>query len=121
MTKAGPQETDQAEIGDVPPNPRGLKAAVTIMGILLVVGFFVVFVTIIYRVVSPGDGEKASTPRGLYGEVDVTMPKDAQIVSTDLQGDRALIRIREVDGAETLMVFDVRRGHELGRFRLKPE
>lgn len=91
------------------------------MGILLVVGFFVIFVTIIYRVVSPGDGPQATAPRGVYGDVAVKLPKGSEIISTEFHGDRAMVRTRSSEGTEMLIVFDVRRGYEVGRFHLTQE
>jgi len=90
------------------------------MGVLLIVGFFVVFATIIYRVSSSGDGTESATPRGVFGEIDVGIPAGAKIISTTLDGDRALLRIVGADGVETLIIFDIRRGLEVGRFRLNP-
>lgn len=110
----------RTESGTATPNPRGLKATVTIMGVLLVVGFFVVFVTIIYRVVSPGDDREAAAARGVFGEVDVALPVGARIVGTEYAGDKAIVRLRDAGGLETLIILDTKRGHEAGRFQLVP-
>ena len=91
------------------------------MGVLLIVGFIVVFITIIYRVVASGDASQAAAPRGVFGQVDVNIPAGATIVSTTVDGDRALVRMSGADGVQTLIVFDIRRGHEVGRFRLNSE
>ena len=122
MTKVEPQIADPdqlGESGDIPPNPKGLKAAVLIMGILLVVGFFVVFITIIYRVVSPGDPDVSTARKGIFGSVEVGLTKGAEILSSTVDGDRAVVQVREADGSQMLIVMDIRRGHETGRFVLK--
>jgi hypothetical protein len=117
-----PDQSARGDAADIPPPPRGLKTAVVIMGVLLIVGFIIVFGTIIYRVVAPGDeAGDAAAPRGVYGAVDVALPAGAAIVSTGVSGDRAVVRIRAGDGTESLVVLDLRRGHELGRFRLTGE
>lgn len=119
MTKVEPHIADPSEPGDITPNPKGLKAAVTIMGILLVVGFFVVFITIIYRVVSPGDPEVAAVRKGIFGAVEVGLDRGAEILSSTVDGDRAVVQVKDTDGSQSLIVFDIRRGHETGRFVLK--
>lgn len=92
------------------------------MGILLVAGFVAVFLTIIYRATTGGDGDgNAASLRGVWGPVEVPVPPGAAIVSTTIAEDRALIRLREPDGGEALLVLDLRRGVELGRFRFSPE
>ncbi|MFV2091581.1 MAG: hypothetical protein ACC634_00705 [Hyphomicrobiales bacterium] len=111
--------------GDTPdgaPPARGLKLTVLIMGVLLVLGFVVVFATIVYRVVASGDEAKSpASARGAFGAVEVAVPAGAQVVATDLRGDRALVRLRVgegVAGREELLVLDIKRGIVLGRFRL---
>lgn len=89
------------------------------MGVLLILGFAVVFGTIIYRVVSPGDDGGAPVPaRGTFGDVDISLPTGASIISTEISGERALVRTRAETGEEALIILDLRRGRELGRFRL---
>lgn len=107
------------------PPARGLKLTVLIMGVLLVIGFIVVFSTIIYRVVVSGDEAKSSaSTRGTFGAVEVAVPAGARVVATDLRGDRALVRLRVGEGVqsrEELLVLDIKRGIVLGRFRLTAE
>jgi len=106
---------------DVPPPPRALKAAVLIMGILLIVGFFVVFTTIIYRTVNSGNesGVSRGSVTSGYGEIETRLPAGATVGETTLDGDRLVVRYTLGDRTGFL-VLDVKRGHELGRFLMAP-
>ncbi|MBZ0216261.1 MAG: hypothetical protein K8F25_06910, partial [Fimbriimonadaceae bacterium] len=90
---------------DIPPTPRGLKAAVYIMGILLIVGFIVVFSTIVYRTVNSGseDQPRIRDTRDGYGTIESALPTGATIQETLLDGDRMTVRF--IDGAETGIVI----------------
>ena len=110
---------------DGAPPARGLKLTVMIMGVLLVIGFAVVFTTIVYRVAASGDEDKSpARSRGVFGVVEVPVPVGGQVVATDLRGDRALVRLKVGEGAngfEEMLVLDIKRGVVLGRFRLTPK
>ena len=99
-----------------PPPAKGLKFAVYTMGILLVVGFFIVFSTIIYRTVNTGNdpaaGSAASGPA--QWSIEATLPEGARIIDMQQQGDRLTVRY-VAGGEEAIMVFDIKRGHTLGR------
>ena len=118
-SKPGPESDADA---DAPPPHRALKAAVLIMGILLIVGFFVVFTTIIYRTVNSGGESRVSQrPSGpSYGNVEVSLPSGAIVGETELDGDRMIVRYT-LNGATGYIVFDIKRGYEIGRFNLRPE
>ena len=118
-TKPGPDIGDET---DVPPTPRGLKAAVYTMGILLVVGFIVVFSTIVYRTVNSGneDQPKIRDTRNGYGTIESALPSGAVIQETLLDGDRMTVRF--IDSGETgILIFDIKRGKELGRIKFVAE
>ena len=129
---ATPDHPSQAELsgdGGAPkPPPRGLKAAVIIMGVMLVVGFIVLFSAIAYRAVNPGSrpesgpgsGEDAAVRSGEagFGTIDALIGKAARIGAMGLDGDRLAVETVGPDGSEIIM-FDVRRGRELGRIRFK--
>ena len=93
------------------------------MGILLVIGFIVVFSTIIYRTVNPGGDKPGETgDNGAKGfERNVVLPAGARVEQVTSDNDRLLVEIVEADGARLLVVLDARRGREIGRFRLAPQ
>ncbi len=107
---------------DIPAPPRGLKAAVYTMGILLVVGFIVVFSTIIYRTVnSPDKGQGSHRAAGEgYGTIETALPAGALIQETQLDGDRLIVRF-SVDRETGIVVYDIKRGMQLGRISLTTE
>lgn len=107
---------------DAPVVPRGLKAAVYIMGVLLIIGFIVVFSTIIYRTVNSGSADQPQIrdTRNGYGTIDSLLPSTAIVQETLLDGDRMTVRF--LDGNETsIIIFDIKRGTELGRIEFKSE
>lgn len=87
------------------------------MGILLVVGFTVVFSTIIYRAVkiAPGESAAAAAQRG-FGVIEAGRSAGAQIGRVILDGDRLAVELHDEAGGE-IVIFDLRRGGELGRIR----
>lgn len=92
------------------------------MGVLLIVGFIVVFSTIIYRAVNPpppGSGAGASSRAG-FGDLEAILPPGGRIGDMILDGDRLAVRVDGPLGSE-ILVFDVRRGRQLGRIQLRPE
>lgn len=105
------------------PQYRGLKTAVIVMGILLVVGFILVFSTIIYRTVNLGDDEGApgvaTTAKG-YDRA-IALPAGAQVQRVTPDSDRLLVEVVQADGVRMLIVLDARRGREIGRFRLSTQ
>ena len=104
-----------------PPSHRGLKTAVWVMGILLVAGFIVVFSTIIYRSVKLGsqDGAAAPVSRRGFEPVEAALAPGAVLEAVVVDGDRlaATTRLANGGGSE-IILFDIRRGQELGLIRL---
>jgi hypothetical protein len=114
--RAPDRTADATQPQDAPSGaPRALKAAVIVMGVLLVFGFAVVIITIANRAANP---ESTATAEGGFGTVEVAAPPGARVVRTVLEGRRALVTLRDEAGRETLVVLDVIRGQEVGRFAL---
>jgi hypothetical protein len=100
---------------------RTLKIAVVVMGVILVVGFIAVFITIAYRVANPrviAPGE-AGHEKGF--EHRVALPGGAEVSGLEFTGDRVLVTVTAADGAKSLIVLDATRGRTIGRFALEPE
>jgi hypothetical protein len=114
--RASSPQTAPQGADELPPAraSRGLKTAVIVMGVLLVVGFIALFSAIAYRAVKSG-GRAAS-----FGEIGAVIGKDAEIGAIDLDGDRLAVQIKGPRGPE-IILFDLSRGRELGRIRLQPE
>lgn len=90
------------------------------MGVLLVVGFIVVFSTIIYRAVNPPPPGAGASSRAGFGDLEAVLPLGGRIGDMILDGDRLAVRVDGPLGSE-ILVFDVRRGRQLGRIQLSPE
>ena len=120
---------------------KAIKVAVFVMSALLVVGFAVVAVTIVSRLVSdepvpvsvespPGKGVPAisqpafpgdSNP-AVFGEQAVPVPAGCHLKAFDVKGQRAVFIL---DGAaeicQQVLILSLENGRELGRFWLQQE
>ncbi len=95
-------------------NVRLLKAAVYIMGALIVIGAIALVAAIVLKT-ERGGGRTA----GGFGALDVAVPAGATISASRLDGDRLVIDIAAPGGGEVVIV-DVKKGTVIGRVRLKP-
>jgi hypothetical protein len=106
---------------------RWLKALVIGMGILIVVGTVVMAVMLARR--SGPDGEAAgAAPAAANGgsaavvaRRRIVLPAGARVVETVLDGDRVALRIALANGAERVVIIDIRTGRRLGTLDLAPE
>lgn len=89
---------------------RNLKIAVVVMGVLLVVGFVVVFVTIATRLASTGE-PPADAPVAAAVTPDVMrlLGRDSEVVSTAVDSGRLALVLRGPEGL-SILVIDMRSG-----------
>jgi hypothetical protein len=89
---------------------RNLKIAVVVMGVLLVVGFAVVFGTIIARLASSGE-RPAHAPVTVEAGAEVArlLGPDSEVVSTNVDSNRLALVVRRPDGLG-LLIVDLRSG-----------
>jgi hypothetical protein len=90
---------------------KAVKGLVIGMGVLILVGFVVVAVTLVMRAQG---GREAKAP---FQNM-VRLPAGGQIIETRLSDDRILLRVRNADGAEALIVLDADNGQEMGRLNV---
>ncbi len=90
-----------------------LKALVIGMGVLIIAGLAVVAVTIATRV---GTSEPAG-PAGTAGPL--VIPAGAEILETDLEGERIALRLRLPDGTMAIHVYDLAHGRRIGTFPIE--
>ena len=93
---------------------RAIKGIVIGMGLLIVVGFIVIAVTLVMR------AQGLSEPKQAYRST-VSIPAGTAVETTETDGDRILLRLAGTDGSAWLMVIDAHTGVEQGRIKLLPE
>jgi hypothetical protein len=122
MTGEGSNPSQAAPRGpdDLPPPlaPRGLKAAVVIMGVLLVVGFIALFSAIVYRAVKSGPGVRSQAAG--FGEIEALIGEGERIGTMQLEGNRLAVELFGPRSRQ-IVLFDLATGRELGRIRFNPE
>lgn len=91
-----------------------VKAIVIGMGVLIVVGFIVIAVTLVMRT------QGLSEPEGTY-RTTVSLPNGAAIAGTEVGDGEVVLRLREASGGAWLLVLDTDTGMEKGRIKLVPE
>ena len=107
---------------------QGLKALVIFMGVLIVIGLGI----LAYGIATKFGGKEKqdaggtvlpveqplsmTSPAGAepFGDLHVTLPRDAQIVSVNAVANRLLVHFRRLDGNEGVAVVDLAAGRSLG-------
>ncbi|MEM8877125.1 MAG: fimbrial protein [Pseudomonadota bacterium] len=98
---------------------RLLVGSFGIMGL----GFVAVFIAILYRTGVFGDAEAVPplAASGASASASIAIEAGESVVSSDLDGNRILLRVRNASGAESLILFDASVGQVVGRYRLQPQ
>ena len=91
-----------------------IKAVVIGMGLLILVGFAVVAITLVNRM------QDISAPAAAY-KTQLLVPKGAKVVDSAVGAGTVLLRLQNSDGAEHLLVIDAATGLERGRVDLAQE
>ena len=117
--------TSQSEI------PKGLKAAVIIMGVLLVVGFGVLVITIAVKAnklasrtadTPPATEQLTSNQVSLAApfETNIHIPVGMEVLGTEVGDGVILIRVG-MGGSEQIILVDAQSGTKLGVISLDPK
>ena len=111
---------------------QGLKALVIFMGVLIVIGLGIPAYGIatkfggkekqgaagtaptVEQPVSVGTAVKTET----FGDLHVTLPRDAQVVAVTPSASLLFVRYRRLDGNESVVVVDLSAGRQLGTIHL---
>jgi hypothetical protein len=89
---------------------RSLKLLVIVMGVLLVGGSVALVAAVVGRVARPSSapsGADAGAP------AHASLPAGARVVSTELSGDRLLVRVALAGGGEELVLYNARTGSQV--------
>ncbi len=90
------------------------------MGIMLIVGFMIVVVTIAYRAMKLGEDTPAVNPASSkhgFSLLDVEVEPDTLISQIELDGNRMAVHVTK-GSADEILIIDIRRGELLGRVKL---
>jgi len=96
---------------------RALKILVTVLGIVIVVGFGVVIAVIAGRLARR---EQASVPHAFAAGA-VSIPRGARIEAMTAASDRLILDLALPGGGRDIIVFDLVTGARLGTIELHPE
>ena len=101
-----------------------LKAVVIAMGVLLVLGFVLVVVTIVKRASHPAPQAAQLGLGGRFGVSDIHVAPGEKVKSVTMTDDRIAIQTiidkPGSDSAEEIVIVSAKTGVELGRIRLRP-
>ena len=96
-----------------------------VSGGIMLFGFIAVFASIVYKLSERESGEpSANASPGFAGEMveaRIPVPPGARLLSAELDGARALLRIEALDGRVSLILVDLASGNVLGRYAVEPE
>lgn len=116
-----PEDTATPPSMEIPSAPRTtiLKAAVIIMGLLLVAGFGLVIATIVKRASNPQAITTPVGPGGRFGVSNIGINPGDRVSTLTMTDERLAIHIAG-DKGEEIIVVNVKTGVELGRIHLHP-
>lgn len=124
MFLESPADMTEPAVPPMPDGPgvRALKIAVVVMGIMMVVGIFVVFARIVYLANqrgAQGTTVAASSTR-LAPQAQLALPAGASIRQVSLSGDRLAVHYDSPSGS-AIAVLDLATGSLLSRVQVVPE
>jgi hypothetical protein len=94
---------------------RKLVRLLFVSGGIMMLGLIAVFATIVYKVTARGEGAgRISTASPV--EANIAIPLGYKILTTALDGDRALLTLAAPDGSTSLLLVDLSSGAALGRY-----
>ncbi len=99
-----------------------------VMGVMIVAGFAVVIYTIIQRASDSFAADKPVAERPTkadsapesFGEVKFSIPRGSRIADQELHRRRLSLRVDHADHSQSLHIFDLRTGKEIGVIRTEP-
>ena len=113
------------EADDTPLDPaaarlrRKLVRLLFVSGGIMMLGFIAVFAAIVYKL-----NERATNATAFSAaapvEGQIAIPSGYRIVSTALDGERALLTLAAPDGSSSLLLIDLSTGATLGRYTVAP-
>jgi hypothetical protein len=121
MIEAVQSSTDDDD-QPIPPGPLArhvglLKAAVTIMGVLLVLGTILLVAAIVWK--ASRLPESSAAGAGSFDAFDIAVPPGGTVHAIAIDGDRMAVTLQ--GDRDEIIIVDLRRGAVLGRIGLTAE
>lgn len=91
-----------------------------VSGGIMMLGLIAVFAAIVYKLNEREGGGASRLSAASPVEGRIAIPPGQRIVSTSLDGDRALLTLTAPDGATSLLLIDLASGATLGRYAVEP-
>ncbi|WP_041535961.1 DUF6476 family protein [Parvibaculum lavamentivorans] len=101
------------------PDLRKLKRAMAIMSAVLVLSFMVVIAAFVWRLSGSGSREAALPSGDQFGVSRIAVAPGETVRSVTLDEERIAVHVGS-DGAEAIIIINVKTGEELGRILLTP-
>jgi heme/copper-type cytochrome/quinol oxidase subunit 2 len=95
---------------------RILKILVIVMGVMIVVGLFIVIFTITNRIM-----EKSSKITNIPWVITTAIDRGSAIESMAADKERLFINVKSLTGMNSVLIFDSENGNKLGALEFKPK
>jgi hypothetical protein len=100
---------------------RKLVRLLVVSGGIMMLGLIAVFAAIVYKLNEGAKDGQGRLSAAAPVEGRVVVPAGYRILSTALDGDRALLTLAAPDGSTALLLVDLPTGSVLARYSLEPE
>jgi hypothetical protein len=105
---------------------RKLTRLLFVSGGIMMLGLIAVFAAIVYKLGLLAPAATESVPSAVVSsaspiEAELRLPAGGRIVSTALDGDRALLTVESLQGATSLILIDLSTGEIVGRYAVAAE
>ncbi len=103
-----------------------LKVIVIVMGLLLVIGFTVMIIALVYQAAQLGKGKTdhpaivKSKANARTSDIDLSVPQGSKVKAMSLNGTHLVLHLENQKGDE-ITILDLQTGKVIRRIRLKPQ
>ena len=98
---------------------RKMVRLLFVSGGIMLLGLIAVFASIVYKLNERSPSASADFSADSPVEAEIAIPAGHRILSTALDGDRALLTLAGPDGSTSLLLIDLTTGAALGRYATK--
>jgi hypothetical protein len=98
---------------------RKMVRLLFVSGGIMLLGLIAVFASIVYKLNERAPDASAGFPAASPVEAEIALPAGHRIVSTALDGERALLTLAAPDGSTSLLLIDLTSGAVLARYTSK--